>query len=225
MTTSDGIIVIDTIFRVRGRGGSRRRTAETRSHPASIKYVIVSHGHRDHSGGAEVSPGLVRRASDHVGGRLGSPGLEHDRSRQPRRDMVATDGQKLTLGDTTLTLYIPPGDTAGTIPTLIPVKDNGRPHIVAEWGGTLFGNATQRTPENLRPYIASAERFQDIVGRLALTSSSRTTRSMTVRKPSCLPLRIAGPVIRIPTSSVVMPLGHISTVAEECAKAALASLK
>jgi len=41
-------------------------------------------------------------------------------TKQTRRDMVATDGQKLTLGDTTLTLYLTPGHTAGTISTLIP---------------------------------------------------------------------------------------------------------
>ena len=39
--------------------------------------------------------------------------------------MVATDGMKLTLGDTTLTMYLTPGHTLGTISTLIPVKDHG----------------------------------------------------------------------------------------------------
>jgi len=34
---------------------------------------------------------------------------------KPRKDMIATDGQKLTLGDTTITLYITPGHTPGTI--------------------------------------------------------------------------------------------------------------
>ena len=29
--------------------------------------------------------------------------------------MVATDGQKLTLGDTTMTLYVTPGHTLGTV--------------------------------------------------------------------------------------------------------------
>ena len=56
----------------------------------------------------------------------------------PRRDMVATDGQKLTLGDTTLTMYLTPGHTLGTISTLIPVKDNGTPLTVAFPGGTEF---------------------------------------------------------------------------------------
>ena len=54
---------------------------------------------------------------------------------KPNRDMMATDGQKLTLGDTTVTLYITPGHTPGTISTLIPVKDNGAPHLAALWGG------------------------------------------------------------------------------------------
>ncbi len=54
---------------------------------------------------------------------------------KPKRDIEATDGQKLTLGDTTLTLYITPGHTPGTISTVFPVKDNGTPHLAALWGG------------------------------------------------------------------------------------------
>ena len=77
--------------------------------------------------------------------------------------MVVTDGQKLTLGDTTLTLYLTPGHTPGTISTLIPVKDNGRGHLVAEWGGTMFNFARSR--DAFDTYIASAERFQGIVAR------------------------------------------------------------
>src|SRR6266404_5204801 len=65
--------------------------------------------------------------------------------------MVAADGQRLTLGDTTLTLYLTPGHTLGTISTLIPVKDNGKPHLAAEWGGTGFNwtrnRATYITPD------------------------------------------------------------------------------
>ena len=39
--------------------------------------------------------------------------LDRSAARKPARDMVATDGQKLTLGDTTLTMYITPGHTPG----------------------------------------------------------------------------------------------------------------
>ena len=47
--------------------------------------------------------------------------------------MDVTDGQKLTLGDTTLTLYITPGHTPATISTVIPVTDHGKPHMLAFW--------------------------------------------------------------------------------------------
>ena len=99
--------------------------------------------------------------------------------------MVATDGQKLTLGDTTLTMYITPGHTLGTISTLIPVKDNGTPHLVAEWGGTAFNWLRNRpayiTPE--RPDRFWFETYSAVGapvprhrrGRPAPTCSSRTT--------------------------------------------------
>ena len=85
--------------------------------------------------------------------------LDRTNGTKPKRDIIATDGQKLTLGDTTLTLYITPGHTPGTISVLIPVKDNGRPHLAALWGGT--GLNTDR--ESLQNYIRSAQRFSDIV--------------------------------------------------------------
>jgi metallo-beta-lactamase class B len=72
--------------------------------------------------------------------------------------MVATDGQKLTLGDTTLTLYVTPGHTPGTISLLIPLKDNGKPHLAAMWGGTGL-NADR---ESIQNYIRSAQRFSGI---------------------------------------------------------------
>jgi metallo-beta-lactamase class B len=78
---------------------------------------------------------------------------------KPKRDIEATDGQKLTLGDTTITLYITPGHTPGTISTVFPVKDNGASHLAALWGGVGL-NADKETVET---YIKSAKRFRDIV--------------------------------------------------------------
>ena len=36
------------------------------------------------------------------------------------------DGQKLTLGDTTLTLFLLPGHTPGSVSGIVPVKYQGR---------------------------------------------------------------------------------------------------
>jgi len=169
VTTSDGIILVDTIYDYSVEdevvGGLRKLGLD----PAKIKYAIVSHGHGDHSGGAKY-------LQDHFGTRIILSAddwdlLDRSSGTRPRRDMVATDGQKLTLGDTTVTMYLTPGHTAGTISTLIPVKDRGVPHMVAEWGGTAFNWLTNRsayiTPD--RPdafwfdiYRASALRFRDM---------------------------------------------------------------
>ena len=67
---------------------------------------------------------------------------------------------KLTLGDTTLTLYLTPGHTDGTISTLIPLRDGKETHLAAEWGGTMFNFGANRP--RLAAYTASAARFRDI---------------------------------------------------------------
>src|SRR5262249_43555082 len=99
VNTSAGIILIDSIFDYSVDdevvGGLKKLGLD----PANIKYVIVSHGHADHSGGAKY---LQDKFNAHV--LLGGPDwdlLDRSNGSKPRRDMVATDGQKLTLGDTT----------------------------------------------------------------------------------------------------------------------------
>jgi metallo-beta-lactamase class B len=157
VTTSQGIIVIDTIFdyavEEEVAGGLKKVGLD----PAAIKYAVVTHPHPDHHGGA-------RFLQDRYGVRvlMSAPDwdfLDRTTGTRPKRDMIATDGQKLTLGDTTLTLYITPGHTPGTLSLLIPVKDNGKPHVAALWGGTGL-NADR---DSLQTYIRSAQRFSEIV--------------------------------------------------------------
>jgi metallo-beta-lactamase class B len=158
ITTSEGIIVLDTIFDYSVEdevaGGMKKMGLD----PANIKYAVVSHAHPDHDGGA-------RFLQDHYGTRVIMSPADWDVldkrtiGAKPKRDIEATDGQKLTLGDTTLTLYITPGHTPGTISTLFPVKDNGTPHLAALWGGVGL-NPDQ---ERVQLYIRSAQRFSGIV--------------------------------------------------------------
>jgi len=156
VTTSEGIIVIDTIFdysvEEEVAGGLKKLGLD----PANIKYAIVSHPHPDHHGGAKF-------LQDRYGARVIMSAADWDvldktNGTKPKRDMIATDGQKFTLGDTTLTMYITPGHTPGTISFLIPVKDNGKPHLAALWGGTGL-NADR---ESIQNYIQSAQRFSKI---------------------------------------------------------------
>ena len=157
ITTSQGIIVLDTIFDYSVEdevvGGMKQLGLD----PAKIKYAIVSHPHPDHDGGARV-------LQEHYGTRVIMSPADWDvldkrtNGAKPKRDIEATDGQKLTLGDTTVTMYILPGHTPGTISSVFTVKDNGAPHGVALWGGV----GLNQDAESVRTYIRSAQRFSAI---------------------------------------------------------------
>jgi metallo-beta-lactamase class B len=134
ITTSEGIIVLDTIFDYSVEEEVAGGMKELGLDPTMIKYAIVSHPHPDHDGGAKF-------LQDHYGTRVVMSAADWNvldkrtTGTKPKRDVEATDGQKLTLGDITLTLYITPGHTPGTISTVFPVKDNGTLHLAALWGG------------------------------------------------------------------------------------------
>ena len=95
---------------------------------------------------------------------------------------------KLMLGDTTLTMHLTPGHTLGTISTLIPVRDNGVPHLAAEWGGTGFNFEHSRA--RFETYAASAQRFGNIVAQSGAThlrpAGKVTARRPVVGTPKCL---------------------------------------
>jgi len=222
VVTSEGIIVIDTIFDYSVEDEVVEGLRKLGFDPKNIKYAIVSHGHFDHSGGARL---LQERFDTRVLMSAADWDLldsnTRDRSK-PKRDMVVTDGMKLTLGDTTLTFYLTPGHTPGTVSTLIPVKDHGQPHLAAAWGGTAFNFA--RSPEAFKIYTNSADRFRDIVTQAGadVIISNHTVFDGTKEKILALAKRKPGdphPYV-IGTQSVRDYL----TIASECSKAAMLSL-
>jgi metallo-beta-lactamase class B len=234
VTTSDGIIIVDAIYDYAVEdevvGGLKKLGLD----PATIKYVIVSHGHRDQAGGAKF-------LQEQFGARVLMSAtdwdlIEHDTAAwpKPKRDMSVSDGQKLTLGETTLTMYLTPGHTLGTISTLIPVRDNGKPHIAAEWGGTSFNWLTDRRayitsgkPDRFwfETYVNSAKRFRDIVAKAGadVIISNHTNDDDSKVK---LPLAAA----RQASDDNPYVIGKDAaqrylTVAEQCAMAGLSRLK
>ena len=155
LTTSQGIIVIDSLNTPEEAEkilipGMEKAGLD----PKQIKYVIVGHGHFDHFGG---TPYLQRTYKAHV---LMS-GVDWDfiasspqRNRElPMRDVAVTDGQTLTLGDTTLTMMLTPGHTPGSIAILIPLKDRGKPYVAFMPSGGFAA------PD--RPSLAAMERALD----------------------------------------------------------------
>jgi metallo-beta-lactamase class B len=160
LTTRDGIILIDTIYPYNSEelviGGMQKLGLD----PRTIKYVLISHAHGDHIGGAEM---LQTRYGARVV--MGGPDWEwvekypnRYKTMAPKRDIVATDGMKISLGETTLTIWLTPGHTPGTMSYTFTVLDRGKPVNVAYSGGTAF-NFVNNTPDpgirNFQTYIDS----------------------------------------------------------------------
>ncbi len=138
--TSDGIILIDALSNQAEAdkyiiGGMRQLGLD----PSRIKTIIVSHGHGDHYGGAQY-------LKDKYGAKLYMSALDYDFAEKfvggpptwgppPRRDQVAVDGETVTLGDTSIKLFITAGHTPASLSMLIPVKDKGTPRTLLYLGG------------------------------------------------------------------------------------------
>src|SRR5690606_10702898 len=113
VTTGDGIIVIDPVFDYSVEASVVEGLQKLGFDPRDIRYVVVSHGHLDHAGGAKF-------LQETFGARVLMGAADWDLLDEtnppwkPGRDIEIVDGQKLTLGDTTLELHLTPGHTYGT---------------------------------------------------------------------------------------------------------------
>lgn len=213
ITTSQGIIVLDTIFDFSVEDEVVDGMKKMGLDAANIKYAVVSHPHPDHDGGA-------RYLQDHYGTRVIMSPADWDVldkrtvGTKPKRDIEATDGQKLTLGDETVTLYILPGHTPGTISSVFPVKDNGTPHVAALWGGV----GLNQDPESVRAYIRSAQRFSEIV-KQAGADIIFTNHTDWDRSKVNLPMLAKGRITPNPYIVGNAKVLDFLKVAEECATA------
>ncbi len=136
--------------------------------------------------------------------------------------LTIVDGQTLTLGDTTLTMYVTPGHTNGTVSTLIPLRDGGAKHVAALWGGTLFNFGPDAA--RFTAYQASAARMREIAaaaGADVLLSNHTDYDGSKIKLPA---LKTRAPGAPHPYVVGADSVRRYLTVANECAGAALASL-
>jgi len=166
LRTSEGIILVDSIFDYSVEAEAIEGLRKLGIDPSEIRYVIISHAHGDHSGGAGI---LQQKYGARVVMSEADWDLYETSGREAikaTRDIVATDGMAITLGDHTVRTFITPGHTHGTISTLLPVHDNGEEHLAAVWGGTLFNfrdDPDDPRDLRLRDYARSAVYFQGVI--------------------------------------------------------------
>jgi metallo-beta-lactamase class B len=93
---------------------------------------------------------------------------------KPRKDMVIADGQQIKLGEVTITLYVTPGHTPGTLSMIIEALTNRQSvasdeerHVAALWGGvepSLGQHGVRYYADGqamMKAHVASIRRFMD----------------------------------------------------------------
>ncbi len=169
LTTSDGIILYDTqgVYDAEDLivGSLKKLGLDA----ARVKYVIVSHAHLNEVGGAKL---MQERYGAHIVMGAGDWDLVDQSVNgfpkgKPKRDIVATDGMKITLGGRTVTIYLTPGHTPGAISGIFQVHDHGKPLTVAYSGGTEF-NFVNDVP-HFDTYLASVRRFAAVAAAAGAT--------------------------------------------------------
>jgi metallo-beta-lactamase class B len=134
-----------------------------------IKYIVLSHGHLDHFGGAariqELSGARVGaleedwKMIEQVGSRPGQNGSPPPRV--PKRDMVFKEGDTLVLGEQTLKFHHHPGHTPGVLSTEgITLYDGGKPYKAFVWGGSGYRGGIPEAEQA----VGSATRVAQIEG-------------------------------------------------------------
>jgi metallo-beta-lactamase class B len=176
VSSSEGIILIDTNFHYSSKElvlGLLNFGLD----PNDIKYIIVTHAHDDRYWGAKALQ------DTYPGARIAMSAPDWDlvakdnspAQFKPRKDMVVTDGQKITLGDVTVTAYVTPGHTPGTLSLIVEgltnkksvASDNER-HVAAIWGGTdpsIGRQGVQYYPDGrtmMKTHVDSLKRFIDL---------------------------------------------------------------
>ena len=162
LKTSAGLIVWDTLNNEKEAQEILVPGMQTFNlKPEDIKLVILTHGHADHYGGAKYLQDTY-----HVPIALSGPDWElmaataasrPNSPPPPTKDRVLTDGQKITIGDTTVEIVLTPGHTPATVSSLVTVKEKNLPQVMALWGGTAY----PATMEALGQMRTSIQHFAD----------------------------------------------------------------
>ena len=223
LTTSQGVILIDSLDNpMEAQTAIEAGMREVGLDPAQIKYIVITHGHADHYGGAQYladkhKAEIVMSEADWAfleGPR--APQARAGRGPIPKRGRAVNDGDKLTLGDTTIELYVTPPHTPGPLSLIFPVKDGGMAHMAGLWGG--IGFVFEPNHENFVTYAASADRFAKLEAEkgVDVILANHPTFDDALTKIDALKSRTPG---RHPFVSGPMTVARYQMVASQCAQA------
>lgn len=160
VTTSEGLVLIDAGY-AQTADWLLESIAALGFRPTDIKYILVTHSHLDHAGGAAkiqaVSKARVALSAPdwaEVERQQTSPQQQANFPDPLTRDVILKDGESIAVGDATFKFHFTPGHTPGSTSVEFQVRDVGRSyraltpgglglHYQADWGPT-FKSSIQR---------------------------------------------------------------------------------
>lgn len=166
--TDDGSVLIDTSY-----GPFQKQILEniktTGTDLADIKYVLMTHGHFDHVGGAVALKPLLPNAQFVMTQKGWEEAVASSAKSQGGRrawnmiepEMVVADGDEITVGNNTFSVVETPGHTWGTASYMYDVQDGDDTYRAITIGG-LGLNAIEG-PSQVEAYINSVDRVRALV--------------------------------------------------------------
>lgn len=143
--TSEGLILIDSMWDNRDAQLIIDGMKKLNLNPEELKYIIVTHGHRDHFGGADflknkLGAKVVMTETDNNYMLTDTTMPMPENSAKPVVDIFVKDKDKIVLGDTEVVILETPGHTPGGLSVSFKVKENGKEYQAVLWGGTGIPN-------------------------------------------------------------------------------------
>jgi len=229
VTTPDGIILIDAGWDYSAEELIINGLKKLGFDPGQIKYVLLTTAKPQNFSGA-------RYLQDHTKPRIALSEADWNvveksnlpADMKPKKDMVITDGQKVTLGDVTVTLYVTPGNSPGTLSMLIsPLKDGNQKHVGSHFGGRgVFtqGDGVQYFPseiEAIRTWAEQIKRYREIAEKAGadVFLSPRVNIDRTLDKINAIQFRKPGGPHPLVSKAAV---SRGQTILYECMEAQLA---
>lgn len=226
LDTSDGIVLIDALNSPEeARDIIIPNMKALGLDPGRIKYVIVTHGHGDHYGGAKYlqdtfGAKVATSAADWEMITNPAPNSPFAKLVPPKQDVVIKDGETITFGTTKIKVYVTPGHTPGTLSLIFPVFDKGSRHMAGLMGGTGGGG----TPAAIRQQIASLERWRALTRAAGVDVLITNHPSHTSATEKQALIRYAQPGDANPFTTGQARYQRYMQVMEECSRAQLGRL-